>query len=318
MLFISRFALIISLAFLFMGSPALADSLGLPARADTLKTVKLADNVYALVGPLGNRDKENLGNNCNFGVIVTRDGVILVDSGGSYKGAVEIHRNIQKITRQPVKLVINTGGQDHKWLGNGYFKQRGAKIIASNKAVTDQKTRFQSQYNMLSNLIGDKNLAGTEPVYADERFDADMKLSLGGIDLELHHAGQAHTPGDSFVWLPAQKIVFTGDIVYTERMLGILSYSNSKSWLGAFNAIAALKPKHVVPGHGSPTTLEEAMKDTYDYIVFLRSSITELIDSGIGIEKVGLLDQSRYSYLKNYDILKGRNAQRVYEEIEFE
>ena len=60
------------------------------------------------------------------------------------------------------------------------------------------------------------------------------------------------------------------------------------------------------------------MKDTYDYIVFLRSSITELIDSGIGIEKVGLLDQSQYSYLKNYDTLKGRNAQRVYEEIEFE
>jgi len=134
MLFISRFALITSLAFLLMGSPALADSLGLPANADTLKTVKLADNVYALVGPLGNRDKENLGNNCNFGIIVTRDGVILVDSGGRYKGAAEIHRNIQKITRQPVKLVINTGGQDHKWLGNGYFKQRGGKIIAGKQS----------------------------------------------------------------------------------------------------------------------------------------------------------------------------------------
>ena len=309
MLFVNRFALIALLAFLFMS---------LPARAGSLKTVKLTENVYVLVGPLGNRDKVNLGNNCNFGVIVTRDGVILIDSGGSYKGAAEIHRNIQKITRQPVKFVINTGGQDHKWLGNGYFKQRGARIIASNKAITDQKARFQSQYNTLSRLMGDKALTGTEPVYANEKFDTDMKLKLGGIGLELHHAGQAHTPGDSFVWLPKQKIVFTGDIVYTERMLGILSYSNSKSWLAAFNAIAALKPEHVVPGHGHPTTLEKAMKDTYDYIIFLRSSITELIDAGVGIEKIGLLDQSQYSYLENYDVLKGRNAQRVYEEIEFE
>jgi glyoxylase-like metal-dependent hydrolase (beta-lactamase superfamily II) len=309
MSFFSRFALITALALLFTG---------LSARADTLKTVNLAENIYALVGPLGNRDSDNLGNNCNFGIIVTRDGVILVDSGGSYKGAAEIHRKIQSITQQPVKIVINTGGQDHKWLGNGYFKQRGARIIANSKAVTDQKNRFQAQYNTLSSLIGDKALAGTEPVFADKQFDTSMKLKLGGIDLELHHAGHAHTPGDSFVWLPQQKIVFTGDIVYTERMLGILSYSNSKSWLDAFNAIAALKPRLVVPGHGSPTTLETAKKDTYDYITFLRTSISELIEAGIGIEKTGQLDQSRYAYLKNYDMLKGRNAQRVYEEIEFE
>lgn len=290
----------------------------LPATADTLKTVKISDNVYALVGPLGNRDKENLGNNCNFGVIVSQQGVVLIDSGGSYKGAEEIHRKIQTITKQPVKLVINTGGQDHKWLGNGYFKQHGAKIIASSKAVTDQKARFQSQYNTLSRLIGDKNLAGTEAVYADETFDKRKTLQFGETILEIRHAGQAHTPGDSFIWIPKQKIVFTGDIVYTERMLGILSYSNSKSWLNAFNAISALKPEQVVPGHGMPTTLDVAKKDTYDYIQYLRNSITELIDAGVGIEKAGLLDQSHYAYLKNYDILKGRNAQKVYEEIEFE
>jgi hypothetical protein len=74
----------------------------------------------------------------------------------------------------------------------------------------------------------------------------------------------------------------------------------------------------VVPGHGSPTTLERAKKDTYDYLTFLRTSISELIEAGIGIEKTGQLDQSQYAYLKNYEALKGRNAQKVYEEIEFE
>lgn len=306
---LKRFTFTITLATLFITTPVCAEA---------LKTIKLSDNVFALIGPLGNRDSNNLGNNCNFGVIVTNDGVILVDSGGSYKGAAEIHRQIQTITSQPVKIVINTGGQDHKWLGNGYFKQHGARVIASHKAVADQKARYQTQYNTLSRLIGDKALAGTEATYADKQFTTDLKLSLGGTELELHHAGPAHTPGDSFVWLPREKIVFTGDIVYTERMLGILAYSSSKTWLDAFNAIAALKPQQLVPGHGSPTTLEIARKDTYNYIVFLRSAIAELIETGIGIEKVGQLDQRQYAYLKNYETLKGRNAQRVYEELEFE
>ncbi|WP_126456045.1 MBL fold metallo-hydrolase [Sulfuriflexus mobilis] len=285
---------------------------------DVLKTVKISKNVYALVGPLGNRAPDNLGNNCNFGVIVTPEGVVLIDSGASYKGAEAIHAKIQTITSQPVRIVINTGGQDHRWLGNSYFIKQGARIIANRKAVSDQKARFQAQYNTLSSLIGDKLLAGTEAVYADKQFDSAMKLSLGGIDLEIHHVGQAHTPGDSFVWLPQQKIVFTSDIVYTERMLGVLAYSNSKTWLDAFNAIAALQPAHLVPGHGHPTDLQTARRDTYDYLTFLRTAVRDLIDAGIGIENVGKLDQEKFSYLKNYEILKGRNAQRVYEEMEFE
>jgi len=55
--------------------------------------------------------------------------------------------------------------------------------------------------------------------------------------------------------VPAKKTVFTGDIVYVERILGVGSQSNAESWITAFDAIAALKPKYVVPGHGAPTSL---------------------------------------------------------------
>jgi len=91
-----------------------------------LKTEQLADNIYALVGPTSNRDSRNLGNNANFGVIVTSEGVVLIDPGATYKGAQMIHDAVREITRAPIKLVINTGGQDHRWLGNGYFKALGA------------------------------------------------------------------------------------------------------------------------------------------------------------------------------------------------
>jgi len=285
---------------------------------DELKLINVIDNVYAIVGSTGNRSKLNMGNNATFGVVVTQQGVVLIDSGATYEGAASIHKLIKTVTAQPVKIVINSGGQDHRWLGNAYFKKQGAKIIANQRAVVDQKSRKQDQFFMLGNLLGKQGIDKTTPAYAEKTFDKEMNFSLGEVEFKLVHAGVAHTPGDSFIWLPKQNVMFTGDIVYVERMLGIFDFSSSKTWLQAFESMAAFKPKFIVPGHGSPTSLAVAKKDTYDYLVFLRHTIKEYIEAGGGIENIGNLDQSKFSYLKNFDALKGRNAQQVFQEIEFE
>jgi len=286
--------------------------------ASQLELVKVADGVYAIVGPLENRTPENLGNNATFGVVVTSEGVVLVDPGGTAKGAAAIEQVIRRVTDAPVKIVINTGGQDHRWLGNGYFKARGAHIIASQRAVADQKARAQDQFFMLDNLVGQAGLQGTNAVHADETFDDALTFTLGRTTFELRHVGQAHTPGDSFVWLPEKSVVFTGDIVYVERMLGVGEQSSSKSWLTVFDAVAALNPAHVVPGHGHPTDLATARADTYDYLVFVRDAVAQFRKEGRGIENIGSLDQSRFAYLENFELLAGRNAQRVYDELEWE
>ena len=285
---------------------------------EVLKTHKLGEGIYALVGPLTNRTPENLGNNANFGVLIAGDGVVLIDSGGTYKGAKMIHSTIRKLTDKPIKLVINTGGQDHRWMGNDYFRSIGARIIANRKAVEDQKSRTQDQLFRLGSLVGDIGLEGTTPVHADESFSDTKKLTIGEMEIEVHHAGHAHTPGDSFVWLPQDEIIFSGDIVYMERMLGVGGMSAHKSWIKAFETIASLNPKVIVPGHGSPASLSKAKPDSYDYLVFLRRAVLEFMDAGKGIEDVGEIEQSKFSYLKNYDSLKGRNAQRVFEELEWE
>ena len=136
--------------------------------------------------------------------------------------------------------------------------------------------------------------------------------------MELYHAGHAHTPGDSFVWLPEQEVLFRGDIVYMDRMLGVGPQSAHRSWISAFEAIAALQPRIVVGGHGMPGDLEKATADSYDYLVSLRKAVQQLIEDGYGIEEIHRIDQTRFSYLQNYESLKGRNAQRVYEELEWE
>lgn len=283
-----------------------------------LKIQKVTTDVYALVGDLDNRTKENLGNNATFGVIVTKSGVVLIDSGGSYKGAKQIDDVIKRISKKPVIIVINSGGQDHRWLGNDYFKKKGAKIIAAKAAVVDQKARLNDQLTRLENLIGKTALSGTRDVYADQVFERTHTLTVGGVKIVISNPAVAHTPGDSYVWLPKQKVVFAGDIIFAQRMLGVMAVSKSKGWIQAFDAIAVLKPHYIVPGHGGLVSMKQARKDNRSYLVYLRTQVRKMMKQGIGIERSGEIDQSRFSYLRNYKNLKGRNAQQVFSEMEWE
>jgi glyoxylase-like metal-dependent hydrolase (beta-lactamase superfamily II) len=286
---------------------------------ERLELIQVTDNIYAIVGPLGNRSPANLGNNATFGFVVTSEGILLIDPGGTYLGAKRIHDIIKSVSDKPVKFVINTGGQDHRWLGNDYFKKQGARIIASEAAVKDQKTRIKDIMFRLANTAGDAALNGTVDTYADITFDESYKFNLGDTEIEVHHhKGGAHSPGDSFVWLPQQSVIFSGDVVYLERLLSVMSFSSSKSWLSAFEALAAYNPKHIVPGHGKPATLAQAKRDTYGYLTMLRDKVYNFMDEGGAIEDVSKIDQSEFSYLENFDMLKGRNVQQVYQEMEWE
>lgn len=297
----------------------LALTTGFSAHAvEKLEVQKVSANTYALVGSMENRSAENLANNATFGVVVTSDGVLLVDSGGTYKGAAQIHETIKSITDQPVKIVVNSGGQDHRWMGNDYFRQQGARIIASNDAVTDQKARTQDQFMGLENLVGKAGIEKTEAAHASETFDESLKLKLGETDIEIYHVGQAHTPGDAFIWVPAEKVMFTGDIVYVERMLGVGGQSNSKTWMASYEAMAAYKPEHIVPGHGHATTLKTTDKDTYGYLTYLRKAVAEFMENGGDMSDISQVDQSQFNYLKNHETLAGRNAQNVFNELEWE
>ena len=283
-----------------------------------LKLQKVTQDVYAIVGELGNRTKDNLANNATFGFVVTAEGVVLIDSGGTYQGAQNIEILIKRVTDKPVVTVINTGGQDHRWLGNGYFKKQGAQIIASEKAVIDQNSRAQDQFIMLGNLVRNEVISDTNAVYADKTFAEQFSFEMGETIFEIYHSGQAHTPGDSYVWLPQKEVMFTGDIVYVERMLGVGTQSNSKSWIRVFETMAAYKPKYLIPGHGKATNLSQAKNDTYDYLVFLRNSVADFMENGGDISDIGSVNQSKYSYLLNYESISGRNAQQVFTEMEWE
>ena len=288
-----------------------------PVLADILNVQPVAPGIWAIEGPAEQRDAQNLGNNATFGLIETTDGAVLVDPGGTWAGAAMLHEVVRGLTDQPVTHVINTGGQDHRWLGNSYWQAEGATVIASADAVADQQARASMQLTMLSQLVGE-GLSGTEPAGANVTFETDHVLELGGRRIEIRHVGAAHTPGDSFVWLPDAQVVFTGDIVYVGRILGVMEFSDSATWLEAFGAIEMLEPVHLVPGHGPATTLAQAQADTRDYLQNLRDRMREHIDVGGDIIGSVDVDQSAFAYLDQFDALAGRNAQAVFQQMEWE
>jgi glyoxylase-like metal-dependent hydrolase (beta-lactamase superfamily II) len=78
--------------------------------------------------------------------------------------------------------------------------------------------------------------------------DKKMNLDLGGVHLELYHFGAAHTAGDIVIWMPSIRVMFTGDIVFNDRMLGIGPAKDFQSWMNVFEKMASFKPKYIIPG----------------------------------------------------------------------
>lgn len=279
----------------------------------------VAPGIYAFIGELGARTPSNEGLNANLGLVVTPAGAVLIDSGATLQGAQQIHAAIRRVTSQPVRWVINTGGQDHRWLGNAYFKAQGAQLIAHAAGESDMKNRGNDHLSALISTLGAK-ADGTVPMLPERWLrQPDERLELGGVRFEFKHRGGAHTPGDILVWLPQQRLLFSGDVVYVERMLGVIPVSLSKPWLATFAEIERLAPASIVPGHGRVTDLATAQADTRDYLLALRGHMKRAVDDGQDIgAAVKSFDAKPFARLLNAAELGPGNASRAYLELERE
>lgn len=289
------------------------------AQAVEVKFEPVAPNVYAHVGDIEGRTYENEALNANIGLVVTSAGAVLIDSGASFQSARQIAEAVKQVTPQPIKWVINTGGQDHRWLGNGYFKGKGAEIIAHADAEADMKARGPEHLRANAPVLKEK-MDGTELTLPTRWLkDADTKLELGGTVIEVVHRKGGHTPGDSMVWLPQSGVVFTGDVVYVDRILGLHPVSKTKTWVESFEALEALNPKVVVPGHGSVTTLAKAQADTGNLLRALRAHMGKAVADGTDMSTaIKSFDATPYKHLKHVDVWLPQISNLTYLEMEQE
>jgi len=278
---------------------------------------KVVDNVYALIGPLGQRSVDNDGLDANFGFIVTPSGVVLIDSGASRLGAEKIAVAIGKVTDKPVRWVINTGSQDHRWLGNAFFAERGAKVIALARTAASQ-AEFSAQHMAAMKRFLGARMQGTTPLPAPNTLAGNsVTLELGGETLVLTYT-DAHFPGDAWVWLPKRGVMFSGDLVFVDRLMGVLPWSSVKNGQQAFHALAALKPAHIVPGHGRVCDLAQAQRETGDYYDFLADKVGTAAREMEPMEDTldRYADLPAFRHLENYGGLHRANMNRAFTEFE--
>jgi len=239
--------------------------------ADRLTTI--AENVYAYVGTKKASPLNSFG--ANAGIIIGRDGIAVVDTLISAKEADRFIKDIRSVSDKPIKYVINTHSHLDHTFGNSEFSKLGAVIVS--QAIDKKDMLANGEANLKKAAaygLTDKDMEGTRPSYPSLTFSEKMEIDLGYQIVELIYPGPSHTGGSIMVYLPDKKVLFTGDILFTNYHPNIAS-GDIESWLKALDAVAALDPAKIVPGHG-PLSARKDVGEMKDYLIAFDKKAGEL------------------------------------------
>lgn len=299
-----------------IGSEDIADQY--PGSVLYSKPVEVIPGVFSAIGATAPPTYENAGHNNNLSFIVTAQGVVVVNGGGSYQLAEALDKEIKAVTDQPVVLVLDENGQGHAMLGNSYWAEQGVKIVAH----VDAAAEFDAQGGQSLRAAQDRlkeRADKTRVVPPSETFEDSYIVEIGGVTIEARHLGPAHSPGDIVVWMPQKGLVISGDMAFHERMLPIFEHTIAADWIETWDtSFEALNATYVIPGHGHPTNMDQVRRYTRDYLIYLREKIGAHLDEGGDLAGAYYVDQSPYAHLDTFEELATKNAGRVYEQMEFE
>jgi glyoxylase-like metal-dependent hydrolase (beta-lactamase superfamily II) len=278
---------------------------------------QVSDHVYAWIGPLGSPSKENQGYRMNLVFVVGSEAVAVLDTGYTEAMAEEMLGHISWITNKPVKYAVNTNSQPHRIMGNEAFRRAGANIIAHRESAQRMETQGGNFATAVENSLELAEGSINIPKQPDKIIDSDLRLELGGVNINLKNFGPAHTPAQLVAEIPEDRVVYAGDILYSQRLLAVLPDSDTKSWIEAFNNLKQFGKVTFIPGHGEPDKLDAFDFPTRQYLSLLYEHMTKMVDEGVEAQDaIEQLDQSRFSGLANFEQLAGRNASWAYLERE--
>ncbi|HEX7811568.1 MAG TPA: MBL fold metallo-hydrolase [Burkholderiales bacterium] len=269
--------------------------------SELFELMPVADGVYAAIA--APRYKVN----CNAAVILTNDGVVVVDSHSKPSAAAALYQEIQSITRQPVKRVINTHFHWDHWQGNQIYREAfpGLEVISTKRTLENlqgdagnggvafidkqikalpgeiaklkdeiaatadagKKARLESNLRQAGEYL--EELKKFYPALPNRTFDSTVALDFGGRKVELLMLGRGHTDGDLFIRLPDEKVVITGD-----ALVDWMPYMNDgfpEDWVRTLDNLGNYDFDHIIPGHGGVAGREN--------LAFFRGYMADLVDA---------------------------------------
>ncbi|QWD61558.1 MBL fold metallo-hydrolase [Polynucleobacter sp. MWH-UH25E] len=285
-----------------------------------VKPIQVAPHTYFIQGrpEMGSSANQNFISNAGF--VVTPGGVVVMDALGSPVLAKKLIAEIRKVSNQKIVAVIVSHYHADHIYGLQEFKKIGATIYAQGEGRNYLSSETAKQRLIASRVdfapwVNEK----TSLVPADVWIDKAFTLKVGGVDFLITRVGPAHAPEDLMVYVPSEKVLFAGDLVFRGR-IPFVGNADSKGWLLALDEIERLNPDTVIPGHGAYSTKPlEDIAFTRGYLKYLRESMSTAalnLDPFEGAYQS--TDWSEYEGMPLFKAANRMNAYNVYLSIQAE
>lgn len=311
-------------ALCFSGHAALAESANLsqkapPIRAD-YRATRIATHTYVIHAPTELPNPRNQGFMSNMAFVVTRDSVVVFDTGPSVQAGELLVKKIKSVTRFPVTHVFNSHKHGDHWLGNqaiadAWPQARFYAHPADIQAARDEGDVWMRRFNDMT----DGATAGTVARAPDQPVRNGQRFRVGGMDFVVHHYGPSHTPGSILLEVPQDKVLLMGDNLFAGRAAG-LQDADIRGNVRALDQARALPVTHIVPGHGR-TDGKPLLDDFHAYLDTLRASVKKYRDQGMTdfeMKDKVIADMARFRHLSGFNEMIGQHINRMHAELERE
>ncbi len=258
----------------------------------------------------------------NTGVIVGDDGVMVIDAQATPLMAREVIRRIRKVTSKPIRHVVLTHYHAVRVLGASAYKAE--HIIASEATLGLIRERgkqdMKSEIGRFPRLFrGAQSIPGlTWPTLT---FRGEMTLRMGRLEVKIIHPGAGHTGGDTIVWVPSQRVLFSGDLVEYEA--GVYTGdAHLEVWPETLERLRSLRPRALVPGRGpaltTPATSDRAIRYTQEFVRGLYACARQGVKARKSLKQVYALARRRmdptYASYPIYEHCMPFDVSRAYDE----
>jgi quinoprotein relay system zinc metallohydrolase 2 len=283
-----------------------------------LAVQQVADGDYVHFGQVALTTPDNAGDIANLGIIVGRDAVALVDTGGSVSVGQRLLLAVHGITDKPVRYVINTHEHPDHVFGNAAMPS-GVTFVGHRNLPAELARRGAYYLRSYRDQLGETAIAAVRIIPPILLVDTDTTLDLGDRKLRLTAwSPAAHTDCDLTILDEMTGVLFAGDLVFLQHVPVV--DGSLTGWLALMPRLAQVPAKIVVPGHGRAVApWPQALEDERRYLTVLAQDTRRLIAAGTplahAVADIGISERDRWQLFDDYN---ARNATAAFSELEWQ
>jgi len=225
--------------------------------------------------------------NSNSGIIVTTEGVVIIDTGQNPTDSQEVREAIKKLTPLPVRLVINTEVHPDHTTGNFVFSPPALVVNHDGASDAMRKAYDPERANTLSKQSPEMREAvqGYRLVTPHIEYRDRATLHVGERTFQLLYLKNAHSEADTAVWLPNERVLFSASVAIPNSINNIRPFVGIPDMLAAIKMLKSLNPEVVVPGHGSFGTTK-IFDDSERYYGLLLERVGAMVRAGKSLDQI--------------------------------